>query len=523
MANPSLSKRQTIKDQIREQAESDLISFIRLIHPQRVLGHVHEELLRWWTREDAKDHQLTLLPRDHGKSAMIAYRVAWEITKNPAIRVLYLSSTANLAEKQLGFIKDILDSPIYRNYWPEMTNVDEGKRKKWTSTEIAVDHPKRVAEAVRDPTVFTGGLTTGITGLHCDIAVLDDVVVKENAYTEEGREKVRSQYSLLASIESADAREWAVGTRYHPKDLYNDLLQMATAIYDEEDNELGTEGLYEVFERQVEDRGDGTGQFLWPIQSRYDGKKFGFDERILAKKREKYLDKTQFRAQYYNDPNDAESSDIPRDVFQYYNRTLLTRNEGAWYYNGKRLNTYAAVDFAFSLSKKADYTAIVVIGVDSNNQYYVLDVSRFKTGKISEYYEKIFQLHNTWGFRKLRAEVTVAQKIIVDDLKVNYIQPNGLALSVEEYRPTRAEGTKEERIKAALQPRYNNRQVWHFHGGGCQILEEELMLTNPPHDDVKDALTSAIECAVAPSAFASHRPNPIIQRQMYHSKFGGIS
>ena len=90
------SLKQTIKDQIREQAESDLISFIRLIHPQRVLGHIHEELIRWWTREDAKDHQLTLLPRDHGKSAMIAYRVAWEITKNPAIRVLYISSTANL-------------------------------------------------------------------------------------------------------------------------------------------------------------------------------------------------------------------------------------------------------------------------------------------------------------------------------------------------------------------------------------------------------------------------------------------
>lgn len=515
-------KKTNIKDQIRAQAEADLISFIRLIHPQRVLGHIHEELIRWWTREDAKDHQLTLLPRDHGKSAMIAYRVAWEITKNPAIRVLYISSTANLAEKQLGFIKDILTSSIYRDYWPDMVNEEEGKRAKWTTSEISVDHPLRRDEAIRDPTIFTAGLTTGITGMHCDIAVLDDVVVKENAYTEEGRAKVRSQYSLLASIESSEAEEWIVGTRYHPKDLYNDLLQMSVSTYDENDEEIGVEALYEVFERQVEDRGDGSGNFLWPVQTRYDGKKFGFDARILAKKKEKYLDKTQFRAQYYNDPNDSETSTIKKEYFQYYNKGRMTRNEGKWYYDGKKLNVFAAVDFAFSLKKKADYTAIVVIGVDSSSNYFILDIERFRTDQISGYYEKIFQLHNKWGFRKIRAEVTVAQQIIVSDLKNNYIQPNGLALAVDEYRPSKAEGTKEERIEACLQPRYANRQIWHFQGGHCQTLEEELLLSNPPHDDVKDALTSAIECAVIPS-FTERAYNPLRSQQLYHPRFGGIS
>src|SRR5690606_25459484 len=195
-------------------AEADLLTFIRLVHPHRVLGSIHEELIRWWCRQYAKSHQLTLLPRDHGKSAMIAYRVAWEITRNPAVRILYISSTANLAEKQLKFIKDILTSKIYRRYWPEMVNEDEGKREKWTSTEISVDHPKRKAETVRDPTIFTAGLTTGIVGMHCDIAVLDDVVVGDNASTQEGRSKVKTQYSFLSSIEGTGAREWVVGTRY---------------------------------------------------------------------------------------------------------------------------------------------------------------------------------------------------------------------------------------------------------------------------------------------------------------------
>ncbi len=217
-------------EEIKERAEADLSFFIKLIHPQRVLGAVHEELITWWTRQDAKAHQLVLLPRDHGKSAMVAYRVAWEITRNPAIRVLYISSTANLAEKQLKFIKDILTNKIYRRYWPEMVNEDEGKREKWTNSEISVDHPLRRVEAIRDPTIFTAGLTTGIVGMHCDIAVLDDVVVGDNAYSDEGRSKVQTQYSFLASIEGADAKEWIVGTRYHQKDLYNDLLSTVVDV-----------------------------------------------------------------------------------------------------------------------------------------------------------------------------------------------------------------------------------------------------------------------------------------------------
>ena len=512
------------KDLIREQAENDLESFIRLVHPGRVLGSVHSEVTSWWTREEAKTHQLLLLPRDHMKSALVAYRVAWEITKNPAIRVLYVSSTSNLAQKQLKFIKDILTSNIYSFYWPEMVNVLEGQREKWTESEFSVDHPIRKAEAVRDPTVFSAGLTTTITGMHCDIAVLDDVVVYENAYTTEGREKVKSQYSLLSSIEGSDAKEWVVGTRYHPKDLYNDLISMAVDIYDADGEIVDTDPLYEVFERQVEDVGDGTGQFLWPRQQRYDGKWFGFDAKVLAKKRAQYLDKVQFRAQYYNDPNDSESASISRDLFQYYDPKFLHRFEGKWFYKATRLNVFAAVDFAFSLKRKADFTAIVVVGVSGNNEYFVLDIDRFKTDKISDYFQRILKLHQKWDFRKIRAEVTVAQQVIVNDLKQNYIRPHGLALSVEEFRPSRHEGTKEERMEAILQPRYNNRQIWHYLGGNCQILEEELVLSNPPHDDVKDCLASCIDSCVAPSYSNGKGLN---QKNVFnlqsHSRFGGIS
>jgi hypothetical protein len=510
------------KDSIRLKAESDLEAFIRLVHPGRVLGGIHIELIRWWTKQDAKSHQLCLLPRDHQKSAMVAYRVAWEITRNPALRVLYISSTANLAVKQLGFIKDILLSDIYRFYWPDMVNEGESDRKKWTESEISVDHPLRAAENVRDPTIFTAGLTTGITGMHCDIAVLDDVVVKENAYTEEGRDRVKQQYSLLSSIEGADGREWVVGTRYHPIDLYYDLQEMAVDQWDEHGDEIDPDPLYEVFEKVVESAGDGTGEFLWPRQQRTDGKWFGFDQKILARKRAQYLDKTQFRAQYYNDPNDINDQAIPRDSFQYYDKSHLRQHEGKWYFKGARLNVFASIDFAFSLSRDADYTSIVVCGVDSNHNYYILDIDRFKTDKINEYFGRILNLHRKWDFRKIRAEVTAAQEIIVKDLKDSYIRPHGLALSILDSRPTRNEGTKQERIKAILESKYANRQMWHYRGGNCQTLEDELVMREPPHDDVKDALASVVEICVPPSGAVSSRSNIVNMHQMIHERFGGL-
>ena len=519
----SKSELETNRQLVRLAAEQDLERFIRLVHPGRLLGQLHVDVIRWWTSQDAKSHQLLLLPRDHQKSAMVAYRVAWEITRNPAIRVLYISSTANLATKQLKFIKDILTAPIYKFYWPDMIHKDEGKREKWTETEFSVDHPIRKQEFVRDPTVFTAGLTTSITGLHCDIAVLDDVVVKENAYTQDGREKTKQQYSLLSSIEGTGSKEWAVGTRYHPRDLYNDMLEMEVEQFDESGDIIGSEPLYEIYQTQVEDRGDGTGQFAWPRSQRPDGKWFGFDIRELAKKRAQYLDKVQYRAQYYNDPNAYDSSVINREWFQYYDPKYLTRMDGRWYFNNRRINIFAAIDFAYSLAKTSDYTAIVVIGVDRDYNYYILDIERFKTSLISDYFNRILSLHVKWDFRKIVAEVTAAQEVIVKDLKHSYISRHGLALAIEEERPRREQGSKEERINATLQPRYANRQMYHYKGGNCQLLEEELLSTNPPHDDIKDSLCNAVNVAVAPSMNANRKSNNVFNVDFVGSeRFGGI-
>jgi len=500
----------------RQACEADLETFINTLAPHRVLGHVHSDLIRWWDRQGAKENQLVLLPRAHQKSALIAYRVAWYLTKNPSATILYISATSALAEAQLKAIKDILNSDKYRLLWPEMTHPDEGKRSRWTNEEIIVDHPKYKEEGVRDASIKAAGLTTTITGFHADLVVIDDAVEPNNAYTKEGRAKVASQYSQLASIENPGAKEWVVGTRYHPSDLYGTLLDMVETEYDEDDEVVREEPVYECFLRVVQT----DGEFLWPRQRRKDGKYFGFNHGVLARLKAKYVDQTQFYAQYYNDPNDPENQRVDRDDFQYYDKEQLKYKNNSWEIAGRKLNVVAAIDFAFSTKTKADYSVVAVIGMDFEGYYYILDLTRFKTDKISVYYKHILAAYNKWNFRKIRMEVSVAQKAVVQDLKINYIQRQGLALVIDEFRPSKHDGTKEERINATLTPRYENKQIFHYRGGNCQLLEEEIVATKPEHDDLSDAVTAAIDILTAPPRATHRRTNE--GNIVYDSRFGGV-
>lgn len=309
----------------------------------------------------------------------------------------------------------------------------------------------------------------------------------------------------------------ACGTRYHPSDIYATWRNQEYDVYDINGDVAERKKVWEIKEYSVE----VDGVFLWPKAMRPDGKFFGFDAQVLSRIRAEYSDRVQFYAQYYNDPNDPGSNRIDRNKFQYYDRKFLKQEGGSWYFKGKRLNVYAAIDFAFSLSKKSDNTAIVVIGIDEEGYIYILDIDCFKSDKISEYFERIAQLHSKWEFKKLRAEVTVAQAIIVRDLKDKF-RADGLPISIDEHRPTRNEGTKEERIRAALEHRYDNLSVWHYKGGYTDVLEEELILARPAHDDIKDALASAVEVAVKPKR--SRAPESIRSNVVqFNSRFGGVA
>lgn len=453
-------------------------------------------------------------------SHMVATWASWMIVRHPELTMLYLSATAELSEIQLYDVKNRLSTKRFRMIFPEYVNPQEGRRAKWSSTKIIIDHPQRAIEGIRDATIATAGLTTNTTGWHADIVVPDDLVVPENAYTEDGRDLVAKKSSQFTSIRNAGGFTMACGTRYHPSDIYDVWKNQQYDEYDDDGMLLDTHSIWSIKEFVVEEHGI----FTWPRAVRpSDGKPFGFNLNELSRIKSEYIDQVQFYAQYYNDPNAPGSDRISRDKFQYGLVRRLNKKTNGWHYGTRRLNVYAAIDFAFSLNKKADWTAIVVIGIDHEDNTYVLDIDRFKTDSIAEYFKHIKRLHSKWNFRKLRAEVTVAQLVIVREIK-NYLKKEGLRLPIDEYRPNRKEGSKEERIAAAVEHRYDNMSVYHFEGGWTNVLEDELVKSRPAHDDIKDALASAVCIAVAPKKSQStNNTNELFGlNKAVGSRFGGI-
>src|SRR5699024_4951882 len=240
------------------------------------------------------------------------------------------------------------------------------------------------------------------------------------------------------------------------------------------------------------------GKFLWPREYRSDGKAFGFNQKELARKKAKYLDQTQFYSQYYNDPNDPESHRLDRSRFQYLNPEFLVCEKGVWKYKNRRLRIVAAADLAFTIKKTSDFTAIAVVGLDEDSYTYVLEVTRFKTDKYDKYYDKVIELHKKWRFKRMLIETNSGGSLVAGYLK-DKIRENGDSLVIDQKQSTKAEGSKEERIAAILEPRYENMSIYHFKGGMTNILENELILARPKHDDMKDALAAAVSIAKAPA------------------------
>lgn len=523
MAGQSGKSRQ---EQAREVLEADLYQFARYINPQYCYGEVHEEVFRWLQEEGPNGHQLLLMPRAHLKSHCIAVWCVWWITKHPATSIVYLSAGEDLATVQIDTIKHMITSDRYRKLWPEMLNKEEGKRARWTAWGFSVDHPTRKMMGTRDMTLIIKTVKSNFTGLHCDVMIYDDIVVPNNAYTETGRREVKAAVSQCASIKNPGGITKAVGTVYHPSDIYNDFKCATVKHWDEDTGDFDNEeDLWEVREYELERHGDLTGDYLWPREvNPLDGRSYGFDIKVAASIKAQYFslgENSQFYAQYYNKANDESSERVSRDAFQFYDpRFIQIGHDGNFYFRDKRLNIIAAMDVAWTVNKGSDYTAIAVIGVTCDWDIFVLALDRFKTQDYNEYYQHVAALHAQWGFKKLHIETNAGGTLVAKEIKQK-LKQNGATLIVDGKAATGNEGKKEEKHAAVLVPRVKNGQLFMAKGGLTQVAIEEIVLERPPHDDLKDVLTAAISNAHAPSR-SNLQDVKSSRRVKFHKRFGGL-
>ena len=250
-----------------------------------------------------------------------------------------------------------------------------------------------------------------------------------------------------------------------------------------------------------------------------DGNWYGFSRTEWSKKKVKHLDKPElFWAQYYNNVNAGNEKRVGNDCFMYLQPSALENRNGKWYYGDKELKLNCGMDLAFTEGSgtkrlKRDFTAIAVIGRDADGYWYVLDLERFQTDRAEVYYKKLIELHNYWGFRECTIETNAGGKIVANFIQ-DQIRTEGMTLVINHQHKNQTSGSKQERNEQLIEPLYRNKFVYHKKAGYTRLLEEELRLSKPPHDDLTDALYIAIstsKSAVKPKYVTSGRRNTVVQ------------
>ncbi len=414
--------------------DQDKIAILRT--PRRfiedVLGyHVAPHHARIFRHVRMHDRTIDLAPRGFGKSTIgdVAYCI-WRIVQDRNIRILVVSNTQRQAE---AFIREIKSQMIGNEKLISMYGEFIGEFKKWTESEVIVNGRK----SVQKESTLTGlGASGQVISKHFDIIIGDDIVDFENARTELQREKLIEWYysSLMPTLEP-NGEIHLIGTRYHPFDLYQTLIDY---------------GGYSIQVQQA----ITDGKSLWPDK---------FSLELLEQKRQE-SGSLIFNMQYQNNAELARQGHIFKYTWmQWYDVIPIN------------LRIFQGVDLAISMAETADYFVICTIGMDAENKIYVLDMVRSRLS-FKEQMEMIKKKGKEWSPIRIGIESNTYQKVLGQEL----IRTTDL--------PIRQITTLKDKVTRAQRrsAEFENGKV--FLKKDMHIFVDELVLfPDSSHDDTFDA------------------------------------
>lgn len=158
------------------------------------------------------------LPPRHGKSEMGSLRFpAWFLGRNPGKQILCVSYSADLAEGWGSEIRNLISDEEYQRVFPAITlRKDKRAAGHWRTNQGGIYN--------------AGGVTGGIAGKGAHIAVIDDPLSEQDAYSESAREHVKRWYpGGLRSRLMPGGAVILITTRWHLDDLAGWLLREAKA------------------------------------------------------------------------------------------------------------------------------------------------------------------------------------------------------------------------------------------------------------------------------------------------------
>lgn len=300
--------------------------------------------------------RLDLWARGHYKSTIITLaQSVREILNDPEVTIGIFSHTRPIAKAFLRQIKrEFETNKLLQQLFPDILFANpQAESPKWSEDEgLMVKRKSNPKEA----TVEAWGLVDGQpTSKHFKLMVYDDVVTRESVTTPDMIQKVTEAWELSRNLGSETAKTRYIGTRYHFSDTYKVIM-----------------------DRGVKPR-------LHPAT--VDGTPDG--EPVLLtrdKLDEKFRDMGPytFGCQMLQNPRSDETHGFKSDWLRHYRKI-----------NRVGMNVCILVDAANGKRKHNDYTSMFVLGLNSDQNIYVLDMLRDKLD-LRQRADALFGLHRKW-------------------------------------------------------------------------------------------------------------------------------
>lgn len=154
---------------------------------------------------------LVMWPRGSGKTSCIAVAIVLKLLRNPNYTVRYLTSDIGVGKLRLAQIAALFDEPSakFAQLFPEMVGLENRR-----ADEIIVKG--RTDAALTDASVSVSTLRSLNAGSHANLMVLDDIVTKQDADSEDFRSNTHANYQHIQGVRTG--RLILSGTPYHADD-----------------------------------------------------------------------------------------------------------------------------------------------------------------------------------------------------------------------------------------------------------------------------------------------------------------
>jgi len=170
---------------------------------------------------------LILSPPRHGKTELLIHFAVYQIIQNPNVRIMWVGGNEDIAKNSVSAVLDQLETNerLQEDFCkPGETFKPENRSgKNWGQNQFTVG--TRTVPGIKSPTMVAVGKGGKILSRDCDIIIADDIEDHQTTMQPGARESTRQWWTTtLSSRKEEHTAVVVIGSRQHPDDLYNHLL-----------------------------------------------------------------------------------------------------------------------------------------------------------------------------------------------------------------------------------------------------------------------------------------------------------